>query len=357
MTSPREVPQELARRFDVRAVARQASLMVEQLEARRPGFGNALRADPLAALATFDEISFEMNFSPVRGGCSVLGSYSARSDPPLLTVTRTASVPQTWYSALHELGHHEQQRDFEWAIPALMGDDRSKARRLEEQVCEAFAAEILLGASRVLDIIGARVPTASSIATLHEATGASRSACAVRVVQLLRAAGLAMVATADDRAVFFAAAAGDVIVPKRGTVQPEGSVVARAANAGSSRSRDASVMYGTGSSFEGMAGDAVRDGDYVYAVFTQGVPGWVDGPYAPGRTYWGSNELHCRCGATYNAGSGSPCELCGRSDRCPDCGRCACQPDLTAERRCPGCNLELAPSRFPGGSELCRDCA
>ena len=330
--------------------------MVDRLESRHPGLVPALRHDPIDALSTFAEVTFQLREGPVGGGCSVLGSYSTNVDPPTIHVTRTPSLPQTWYSALHELGHHEQQGDLEWGLAALMDTDRSKARRLEEQVCEAFAAEILLGADRVAEVVGDGVPTARSIADLH-ATGASRSACAVRVVQLLRASGLAVIATAEDSKVFFAAAAGDIVVPKRGTVQPPESVVARAAGAGTAQSRDATVMYGTGRPFEGMAADAVRDGDYVYAVFTTGTPGWVDGPYAPGRTHWGSRDIHCRCGTSYESGSGGPCDLCGRRDRCPDCARCACQPEPATERVCEGgCNMVLALSRFPNGGNICSDC-
>lgn len=355
MTSAEDVPRELARRFDVRAVARQAARLVSQLEDRHPGIVDELRHDPLATLTTFSEVHLRIADGPSGGGCSVLGSYNPRTTPPTLTVTRTSSLPQTWYSALHELGHHEQQGDLAWAEAARIGGD-GKARQLEEQVCEAFAAEVLLGVDRVHDIIGDVVPTAASIAALHRDTGASRSACAVRVVQLLGAQGLAMVATAEDSATFFTAAAGDIFVPKRGTVQPVDSIVARAARDGRARSRDAAVMYGTGSTLEGLAGDAVRDGDYVYAVFTDGVPGWVSGPYAPGRTHWGSRDRHCRCGTSYSAGSGDACVLCRRRDRCPDCGRCACEPEQARERTCTRCFLVLDPARFPDAGTVCRDC-
>lgn len=355
--SPLEVPRELARRFDARAVKRQAVAMVNRLEANHPGLVAELRQDPLATLEAFAEVAFRVDGGTVGGGCSVLGSYSTNHNPPQITVTNTGNVPQMRYSALHELGHHEQQGDLEWGLAALMQADRDRARRLEEQVCEAFAAQVLLGDDVVLEVIGDGVPTASAIADLHAHTGASRSASAVAVVQLLRADGLVMVATADDRALFFAAAAGDIIVPKRGTVQAADSVVARAATAGSARSRDDSVMYGTGRTLDGFAADAVRDGEYVYAVFTSGRPGWVSGAYAPGRLRWGSKDVHCPCGSTFESGSGSGCDMCGRYDRCSDCGRCVCQGEKQRTKTCTECNLEWPLGRFAVGSPFCNDCA
>lgn len=355
--SPREVPRELARRFDTRAVKRQAVAMVNRLEVNHPGLVADLRHDALAALEAFHEITFRVNNGQPGGGCSVLGSYSTNVNPPQITVTNTGNVPQMRYSALHELGHHEQQGDLEWGLAALMQQDDGRARRLEEQVCEAFAAEVLLGDDVVLPVIGDGIPTAAAIADLHASTGASRSACAVAVVQRLRADGLAMVVTAHDRALFFGAAAGDIIVPKRGTVQAADSVVARAATAGSAQSRDDSIMYGNGRTYDGFAADAVRDGNYVYAVYTSGRPGWVTGAYAPGRLRWGSREVHCSCGSVFESGSGSACEICGRYDRCPDCGRCVCQGEKQTTKTCPGCNFEWPLARFTGGSPLCNDCA
>lgn len=356
MSAKPEVPRELAKRFDVRAVGRQAAQMVTRLERRRPGFVAALRTDPIGALSGLDEVTFDLRDAPVWGGCSVLGSYNPAVMPPAIEVTRTPSLPQTWYSALHELGHHEQQGDLAWGQAALVAADRDRARRLEEQVSEAFAAEILLGADTVEEVIGDVVPTAKSIADLHEATGASRSACAVRVVQLLRAPGIAMVATADGK-VFFSAVAGDLFLPKRGTVQPPDSVVVRAVGAGSAQSRDASIMYGSGSTLEGFAADAVRDGDYVYAVFVEGTPGWARAAYAPKRVYWGSKDRHCRCGTSYEGGSGGPCRACGRRDRCPDCGRCACEPEQEIDKQCDKCFLVYPPAMFPDGGTVCSECS
>lgn len=347
-------PAWLSTKFDAKTVAKRAGEFVQTLEARHPGLIETLREDPLDGLAQFPEVTFNLSAHQQSGTCSVLGSYDSSTDPPTISVARRGQG-QTWFSALHELGHHEQQSDFAWTADLLTIDDHFRRRGLEEQVCEAFAAEILLGADVVDDVIGDGIPTAKSIADLHHVTGASRAACAVRVLQLLRAEGLVMVATLEGE-VLFSTGSGDVFAPKKSTVQPPDSVVTRAANAGTSNSRDASVMYGTGRQRHGFAADAVRDGDYVYAVFTAGKPGWVTGFYASKNLYWGSAEHDCRCGATFTRGTEAFCETCQRGDTCPDCGVCACAPEPVRDRTCTDCFMLWPVGHYLPGGTVCQTC-
>ncbi|WP_311208436.1 MULTISPECIES: ImmA/IrrE family metallo-endopeptidase [unclassified Aeromicrobium] len=348
-----EVPAWLSTTFDRRAVARQAERLVQALHARRPNLLETLRRDPLEALRNFTEVQFELNEHSNSGGCSVLGRYDPSTEPPTISVTRT-SQGQTWFSALHELGHHEQQGDFGW-LSAMSDLPPREQRSLEEQVCEAFAAEVLLGSDVVHATIGDGISTARSIETLRHATGASRAACAVRVIQLLRADGAVMVTDLKGE-VLFATGSGDVIAPRRGTVQPPDSVVARAASAGTSSSRDAAIMYGTGRQRHGFAADAVRDGQYVYAVFTSGRPGWATGAYIPRALHWDRAEHYCPCGEVFTPGTGNHCHHCARADRCPECNRCICEPAPARERTCTSCFLSLSLARFDGDSPTCRDC-
>ncbi|VXB72521.1 ImmA/IrrE family metallo-endopeptidase [Aeromicrobium sp. 9AM] len=349
-----DVPAWLSTKFDAKTVAKRAAEFVGNMDARHPGLVETLRDDPLEALAQFGEVTFTLSAHQQSGKCSVLGSYTTFTDPPTISVTRRGQG-QTWFSALHELGHHEQQGDFAWTVALDTIDDERRRGRLEEQICEAFAAEILLGADVVDEIIGDDIPTAKSIADLHHATGASRAACAVRVLQLLRAEGLVMVATLEGE-VLFSTGSGDVFAPKKGTVQPPDSVVARAADAGTSSSRDASVMYGTGRQQHGFAADAVRDDDYVYAVFTAGKPGWVTGFYASKNLYWGSAEHDCRCGATFTRGAEAYCETCNRGDTCPECGVCACAPEPVRDLTCTDCFMVWPTSHYLPGGTVCQGC-
>lgn len=355
MSNEPEVPRRLSHRFDVNAVQRQAARMAASLQ-HWPSLVDELRADPIETLAGFEEITFTLVASTGGRGqdCSVLGSYDAGTST--LTVTRTSNTPQMWFSALHELGHHVLAGDLDWAEAVDGVHDRRDRHRLEEQVCEAFAAEILLGVDRVVAAIGDVVPTAADLRALHLATGASRSACAVRVAQLLRADGLVIITNAADNAVFFTAPSGDVFRPRRGTIQPAQSVPARAARAGSCRDRDARVTYSNGRTQGGFSADAVRDGDYVYSVFTTGRPGWATGAHVPSRPQWDPSEIDCPCGSTYESGRGDPCTLCGKFATCPDCGQCPCRTPQVAERTCMSCFLLRHPSQFEPGSDTCNDC-
>lgn len=350
-----ESPAWLSTKYDARAVAKRAKEFTAALEERRPGLIEMLRSNPLDALANFDEIQFRVDNHKQPGSCSVLGRYDPAAIPPSIAVTRTSSG-QTWFSALHELGHHEQQRDFDWLEALHTISEPPRRRALEEQVCEAFAAEVLLGMEVVESTIGNGTPTAKSIATLRT-TGASRSACAVRVLQLLRADALVMV-TDLDREVLFAVGNGDAFTPKRGTVQPLDSIVGRAIGDAHVTEHDSVVMYDSGAQLHGLAGDAIRDSNYVYAVFTMGRPGWVpaEKAYLPARTWWSKSEYHCRCGETFHRGRGGDCQICQRADTCPACGTCACAPEPMRNRICSICFTEWSTARFQGASTICDDC-
>ena len=349
MASGPVTPRLLGHRFETAVVKHRAMLLTETLEARHPGIVSQLRADPLEALAGFPEVEFHLLPHLDEVTCSVLGHYD--SNPPSIQVVRSTSESQTWFTALHELGHHEQGRDFDWVLNRQQSTDPV---RLEEQVCEAFAAEILLPDEIVRQVIEETEPTARSIADLRDITNASRSACAVRVAQLLKGDGVAMV-TKIDGEVFFAAATGDAVAPKRATKQADG-IFDRAARTGRSQANDAAITYGTGSTRGGFAADVLRDGHFLYAIFTTARPGWAGKFHAPARSEWTAQELECKCGANFDAGRGDPCKACGKWNACPDCGRCACNSRASTNRQCTVCNMVQATTMFDDEGTVCRDC-
>lgn len=351
MTAP-EVPREVAGRFASRQVARAAARLVDNLDSRRPGLLEQLRADPLAALHDFDELELRLTTD---GGsrCSVLGRYDDSRDPPLITVVRSPSLGQTWFTALHELGHHEQRGDVDWFDAALArGSD--PAHRLEEQVCEAFAADVLLGDDVAARVLGPGQVSAHSVAELRRATGASRSACCVRVAQLLGAPGFVLLGDLEGT-VLFTALSGDRIRPAHHTAQGEQSVLTLAGRNGYARDDDGYLRYGNGRPLRGLRADAVRDGNYVYAVLTEGRAAWTTVDVGYRGPHWEPAELHCDCGQTYARTGLDMCEHC-RTERCPACGRCACPP-AAKNRICDVCQFEYSVARFDGDSTTCRDCA
>ncbi len=346
-----EVPRAVAGRFAARQVKASAGRLVRGLDERVPGFVEQLRADPLGALAVFAEITFMVRSAAVGSRCSVLGRYDGEVDPPTITITRT-SPGQTRFTALHELGHHEQRGDVDW-FDAALSRGAPGADRLEEQVCEAFAAEILLGDDVVAAVLGDQPITADSVTALRSASGASRAACSVRVAQMLGAQGFVMVGGLDGNALF-TAASGDRVPPAKNVYQGERSVLTIAGHAGRARDDDADVRYRTGSRFGGLRADAVRDGDYVYAVFTEGRAGWRKLDIGGGAGHWIAREQDCRCGTTFARTGRDMCPECG-TERCPDCARCGCGV-VERVRTCTQCYLQFGAGMFTQHDTICDGC-
>jgi hypothetical protein len=118
----------------------QAEAMVAVVERVHPGSPGRLRADPLSELSQWPGLSVAIvDETPGAEECSVAGSY--QSSPPTLVVAASRSPGRRNFTVLHELGHHLQQTDIDLGNRLFQCGDPDQ---LEEQSCDAFAAQILL---------------------------------------------------------------------------------------------------------------------------------------------------------------------------------------------------------------------
>jgi hypothetical protein len=100
--------------------------------------------------------------------------------------------------------------------------------------------------------------------------------------------------------------------------------------------------------------DAVRDGDWIYAIYRTESPSWAVGPIPSDQQYPLPPQRTCEhCGTDHDS-RGEACHLCG-VPRCPHCRRCACQPQVTVYI-CQGCWLQKPAIEFPADQPLCSDC-
>jgi hypothetical protein len=175
----------------------------------------------------------------------------------------------------------------------------------------------------------------------------------VRVAQLLGAAGFVMLGDTDGH-VLFTAVSGDPIRPANDAYQGEQSVLTVAGLHGYARDDDAYIRYGNGRPFSGLRADAIRDGEYVYAVFTEGRAAWTTLDVGNRGAHWEPVEDHCECGATFERNGRDMCPTCKR-ERCPECGGCACLPP-PRDRTCSRCNFVWSVAHFDGDSTVCKDC-
>jgi hypothetical protein len=332
----------------------QAKLMEAVAESIHPGAITRLRADPLGELSNWDDLAvIEIDESSDSSTCSVAGNY--QPNPPTLVVTKSLSPGRRGFTALHELGHHLQQTDLSLGN-AVFG--YSDPDQFEEEACDAFAAGVLLPDDQLRARIGPRGPTAQDVVDLYRVhSSASREACCVWAARHLQGAGA--VVLLDNAGVVRFAAPKSFIPPAKNSDQAHTPLIEAALrNRDSGATRDETfVTYRNGGTSETIYGQARWfDATYLVAVLARDNAAWkplaLPRPYSgnPGSPRWWTCEI---CDDSFSVAE--RCTRCGE----PQCanGHCGCHAKRVAnDRTCPGCYLVLHPSRFDGGSELCREC-
>jgi IrrE N-terminal-like domain len=173
------------------AIERHTRRLLDSLD---PDVRDGLSIDPIAVITA--RLKVRVQLRPERSGtghCSIDGSYFP--DPPRISVAESLSRRRVNFSVLHELGHHLQADD---AILAdILWHEPDGGTGLEEDVSDAFAAEVLLPQHLVDEIIGDAGPTAAAVADLFATTQASREACCVRAAHRVRGPGYVVLADPD----------------------------------------------------------------------------------------------------------------------------------------------------------------
>ncbi|MBM7776012.1 hypothetical protein JOD54_006216 [Actinokineospora baliensis] len=333
----------------------QAFAMIDVLEQRRPGVVERLRVDPLVELEGWDDLAVVYVDEPAGyDRCSVAGSYLHM--PPTLRITVAASQRRNGFTGLHELGHHLQKTDITLG-GRLFEICPHESETLEEEACDAFAAEILLPDDELRPAIGPKGPLARDVADLFERSSASREACCVWAARQLQGAGVVYLLDADGVVQF--AAPHSFIPPARRSDQSGTPLIAAALESqeGHFTRDDTHLRYGNGTLSETLYGQAVWiDQHYLIAIAVRDIVPWKQ--LAVPRAYTGGSQSRKWqiCEICNDFQSDETCESCSEP-RCRD-GHCGCDvAKARKERPCPQCHLRLAPSRFRPGETVCNDCA
>lgn len=343
---------------DPATARRFAGMLVERLEQDSPALLDELRNGPFETVCRWPGVStsiYDLGARPKKGSrCSVYGYYLEYRNPPEIGIARAASQRRMNFTALHELGHHLQPDHPEVGLALAELDDEWHG--LEDRICDAFAAEILLPADLVAGVLtdDRLGPTASQVVELFHLSDASRAACCVRAAQHLRVDGWVVLADRDGK-VQFAAAANHEFRLAPGTVQPGSSIISMAGQTGWAQGLSP-VTYPSGKTSPHFNTDAVADGDYVFAVMSLGATSWNPAPVPSRFRRAGGVPTICvnpGCGHDW-VSFDPPCNKCGERP-CPICDRCGCVPSVT-RRICPGCHLDRPAVEFPDGSDRCQEC-
>ncbi|MCD0443956.1 ImmA/IrrE family metallo-endopeptidase [Glycomyces sp. A-F 0318] len=334
--------------------------MLRHLEQASPGAAARLAKEPFAELANRTDIRVVRMPELIdaggaaRGDCSVSGSYDGKTRPATAVVAESLSSRRQHFTLLHELGHHLQQSDPELGEAAL---SHERSKEFEDAACDAFAAEILLPAPLVSDLVAAHGPTVEAALELFHRTSASRAAICVRLAAELKAPGVAAVIEASGT-VSFAAAHGNLYPPRRGSDQRSnpliGAALAQPGARGVIRRDDALIEYSTGRTSAELYGQAAWCGGLLLVVMVEYDAHWrAFAPPREGRARGSAGERWADCGV---------CETgFAAADRCPRCleprcpeGHCECT--RATERLCSACFLLKHPAQFKSDPEVCDDC-
>jgi hypothetical protein len=286
---------------------------------------DALRVEPVDALVTLGITLIER---PGMAGCDLDASWDSATRT--IRVASDASPSRFRFSCLHELGHERVEVDpqvNDWLYD--LGVKYSVVAL--EQVCDAFAAELLLPQDEVAAALQAGF-RARHVAALYAGNTASREAVCVRAAQQLGGPGL--IALARGNTVLFSSSWSLGFRIGRGVTQPAESVVTRAASQGHASTAAERVQLRSMRSFTDLTGDAVlTDDGYTFAVLRQ-TADEVDHQGRPLRKTWTCK----RCGDDIT--DSGWCDDC-RQRICPECG-CDCPP-MPAIRRavCAECGVQL----------------
>ncbi|MCA2308839.1 ImmA/IrrE family metallo-endopeptidase [Mycobacterium intracellulare] len=278
----------------------------------------ALRDDPFGTLVRSTEVTVEIEDGLANTGCGGGGYY--RPSPPTIHL-HPATSRRDNFTLLHELGHHLQQSHDQWGFALIDMADRER-RKVEEQVSDQFAAQILMPVGDA-DLHDASFHPADVMAGLFARWEASRSAVLQRVREMLPTDSRWLLAVADlDGVVITSARTYDDPQPPKGFAQ-EGfrRVAAEALESAVRREFHEGIEYKTGAVLDGMRVEAALDHEERY-VFIALRPTTVNGSGTwtfPAKEC--SNPL-CEAAFQPNRSSGR-CEIC-QDFKCPDCHRCGC---------------------------------
>ena len=113
----------------------------------------------------------ELVYAPhADSGC---GSGYYRPDPPTIYL-HSSLYRRNAFTVLHELAHHLQRHHNEWGFHLMDIRDTNHRLRIEEIVCDRFAAKVLLPAERISD--DALCHPADAMAGLYVSPNLSHSA-------------------------------------------------------------------------------------------------------------------------------------------------------------------------------------
>lgn len=160
--------------------------------------------------------------SVVAGCCTVAGTYF--HDPPRIAVAVSPTPRRIAFTVLHELAHHLIRRSY--AFTSL-----ARSPEKEERVCDRFAAEILVPAALVSEVVTSGQPKAVELAELYRRSRGSGAVCIRSAADHVANPGYLVVVV--ENTITYAVNVGMLLDLERNVTQPPDSLFMVASVAGS----------------------------------------------------------------------------------------------------------------------------
>ncbi|RRD24455.1 ImmA/IrrE family metallo-endopeptidase [Actinomyces bowdenii] len=331
---------QFAREADAERIAHQ--LVVECTQVSIP----ALREDPIGVLDRYAGINVVYSSRQAEAGCGKGGGYY-RADPPTIYLHPSSSRRDA-FTVLHEFAHHLQRHHPEWGFSLMDIRDSRQRMRVEETVCDRFAAEILLPPNQTDEETLVSHP-ADVMAQLFANSQSSRSAVVQAVAGRMPAYAKWILCVIDPKGVVTTSQStySDYSPGKKQIHTPLAQLALEAQAGPVRRHLDEAYTFSTGATMTGMWAEACRDheGRYTFVALR------------PQRRYGVGQILEERfvCAnpsCSVERDSTRNLRRCGKCGQpyCPDCVTCSCDPASTG-KQCPECFTELTPHEVRHGHE------
>lgn len=187
--------------------------------------------DPITAIELyFGPIGFQPLPSArvTRGQCATDGYYDSQIDPsrPWIIYAEDVHGTRVRFTVLHELGHHllVTVADSLLDVIDVLGGGGDGTIHTEEAVCHRFAGRLLVPDDLLIEVIGSDRVSPKHVVAVHEKASASWEAVAVRVAEVMPAAG-AVILLRDGETVALCASSsrlGSAWWPRDSRLDPNG---------------------------------------------------------------------------------------------------------------------------------------
>lgn len=302
----------------------------------------ALREDPIGTIDRYTGIKL-VYATHADAGC---GSGYYRPDPPTIYL-HPSSYRRNAFTVLHELAHHLQRHHSEWGFHLMDIRDAKQRLRIEEMICDRFAAEVLLPPEHISD--DALYHPADAMAGIFVNSNLSHSAVVQNVATNMPPQARWILCVVDSCGfVTTSQTTYSQYPPAKDVHHPELAAIAEeAADHSVRRTMPNAFTYSTGATLTGMWAEACRDHENRYTFIAMrpakrfGIGEVVDERFV-------CNNVSCG----KEIDSTKKLKRCSRCKQpeCPECNTCGCE-SATTDRKCPDCRCVLTPYEIDHGHD------